>query len=737
MMKRWFPGPAVGLARLEVGSVPMGWAGRRGVAFLVLLCGLGVGASVAPAESPLETPDAQLGNQFGASMYIRDGLGVVGAPGTTLPGYAGVNPAQRYYVEPAQVKDPQFKDWPFAGSIATLVPDGQGSWEIGAVIPAPIGGQVDVEQGFTAGNLYSFGFDVLPSGNTVLVAAPGVKITEFKPKISKNEASLYYEQILPNSYKPKSKAGVVYSYEVDPVTGDWELHQAIVPNRYGTEPKSQAYTATLNGNFGYAMAAASNWLAIAAPGDLRGAFYLASNRPVQLFEYLDSPPVDGRVCAYNNYEYAWPRPEVVELTLEQVTGEFGGKSFCPGGGAYDPPTNGCGDTIKARGNATWRIPPFNLFRMGQVTSWTPDPADSTRGILDVYPLRTDGQFFAFPESDCTVGDEFYCTVTAYDGVGVDPAVVATGVVTDVRTLKALPEFPCWVSAGQAFDVGPEVQPGEFSDNDAFGAAVAMSEDALMLLVGAPYYPKFWSGTPEVLPGIVYMYRRDDTSQPFQLAMELVPDPDDRLNGLFGMTLAIDGSRIAVGARQDVCVPQALPAGKYECSNPDGNAAVGTVYIFEEETPSAGDWVYTGRVDPVTDDEWQLFGTEIALSGDQLFVGAVGTDIATGAVQRFVYEAGVGGQPASWNWVETWASPNGQSSANFGLQIGLGDETVLVSSPNTSADVFGSVSEPNATGQVYVFPEPSEAVPEPGAWAPIVSLFVLALQVRRQRVQRGD
>ncbi|MDG2286690.1 MAG: hypothetical protein P8N43_14370, partial [Alphaproteobacteria bacterium] len=644
-------------------------------------------------------PDAQLGNQFGASISVRDGLGVVGAPGTKLPGYAGVNPAQRYYVEPARAQEPQFTDWPFAGGIATVVPDGQGGWEIGAAIRAPIGGSVDVEQGFTAGNTYSFGFDVVLSGNTGLVSVPGLKVTEFKPKITFSTASGYYDQILPNSYKPKSKVGVVYSYEIDSVTGDWGLHQAIVPNRYGTEPSSQAYTATINGNFGHAMAAASNWLAIAAPGDLRGTFYFAPNRPVQLFEYLDAPPGDGRICAYNNYEYAWPRPEVVELTLEQVTGEFGGKSFCPGGGAYDSarPSSGCGDTIKARGNATWRLPPFNLFRMGQVTSWTPDPDDSTRGILDIYPLRTEGQFYAFPEADCTV-DNFYCTVTAYDGIGLDPAVVATGVVTAVRTLKAPPDFPCWVSAGEAFDVGPELQPGEFNDRDAFGAALAMSEDALMLLVGAPYYPGFWQGTPTMLQGIVYMYRRDDTSQPFQLAMELVPDPDDRLNGLFGMTLAIEGSRIAVGARQDVCVPHDVGGGKYDCTNPDGTAAVGTVYIFEEETPGAGDWVYTGRVDPVDDDEWQLFGTEIALSGDHLFVGATGTDSASGAVQRFVYESGVGGQPASWNWVETWVSPEPQSSGNFGFQIGLADETVLVASPNTSAEIV-NVAVPNATGEV--------------------------------------
>ncbi len=382
MMKRWFSGPAVGSAHLEVWPVPLGRFGRRGAALLATLLGLGVGASVAPAESPLVTPDAQLGNQFGASMSVRDGLGVVGAPGTTLPGYAGVNPAQRYYVEPARAQEPQFTDWPFAGGIATVVPDGQGGWEIGAAIRAPIGGPVDVEQGFTAGNTYSFGFDVVLSGNTGLVSVPGLKVTEFKPKITFSTASGYYDQILPNSYKPKSKVGVVYSYEIDSVTGDWGLHQAIVPNRYGTEPSSQAYTATLNGNFGYAMAAASNWLAIAAPGDLRGTFYFAPNRPVQLFEYLDAPPGDGRICAYNNYEYAWPRPEVVELTLEQVTGEFGGKSFCPGGGTYDSarPSSGCGDTIKARGNATWRLPPFNLFRMGQVTSWTPDPDDSTRGM---------------------------------------------------------------------------------------------------------------------------------------------------------------------------------------------------------------------------------------------------------------------------------------------------------------------------------------------------------------------
>ena len=134
----------------------------------------------------------------------------------------------------------------------------------------------------------------------------------------------------------------------------------------------------------------------------------------------------------------------------------------------------------------------------------------------------------------------------------------------------------------------------------------------------------------------------------------------------------------------------------------------------------------------------LFGTAIALSGDHLFVGApTNSEFGdfSGTVQQFVFEAGSGAEPDSWNWVQNYPSPTQEFSANFGYQLALSDRTLLAASPNTGDYVSDNVSRPLSTGQVYVFEEAIQAIPEPGGLSAFSALFALGLLARRERMRQ--
>lgn len=130
-------------------------------------------------------------------------------------------------------------------------------------------------------------------------------------------------------------------------------------------------------------------------------------------------------------------------------------------------------------------------------------------------------------------------------------------------------------------------------------------------------------------------------------------------GLFGASVALDGTTLAVGA-------------------PDHGWPfdTGRVYVFEH---LAGDWIETAVIDMPVPEDNSAFGWRVALEGDLLLVSGIGVDSPTSpyAGRVYVYRRGVAG----WTLEAEIPSPPGTSS--FGWALDLQEEMAAISGYSSS------------------------------------------------------
>lgn len=172
----------------------------------------------------------------------------------------------------------------------------------------------------------------------------------------------------------------------------------------------------------------------------------------------------------------------------------------------------------------------------------------------------------------------------------------------------------------------------------FGRAMVMT--GTELLVGQPAN---WYG-----PGTVYTYGLDAAGQWVERSRVTAADTarmDD-----FGRALALDGNTLFVGAPRKV------------------NGA-GVVYAFSRASTTAP-WQQTARFDAPAAG---LFGAALALSGDELLVGAPTTS-GGGAVYRYTRRSG------TWQAAGQVRPAALDTSAAFGSSLSLQNGTLLIGAP---------------------------------------------------------
>ena len=178
---------------------------------------------------------------------------------------------------------------------------------------------------------------------------------------------------------------------------------------------------------------------------------------------------------------------------------------------------------------------------------------------------------------------------------------------------------------------------------------------------------------------------------------------------FGVSLAVDGDTLAVGAsRED---SDATGVGGDEGS---GSANLsGAVYVF---TRSAGVWSQQAYIKASNTDAIDRFGMSLALDGDTLAVGASGESSSatgvggdendnsansSGAVYVFTRTAGI------WTSQAYVKASNPSSSDRFGLSVALDGDTLAVAAVEEGSDATGVGGDQNNdlspnSGAVYVF-----------------------------------
>jgi len=223
-------------------------------------------------------------------------------------------------------------------------------------------------------------------------------------------------------------------------------------------------------------------------------------------------------------------------------------------------------------------------------------------------------------------------------------------------------FQRHMDSWQQMDIfaGPDTQEG-----DGFGQSIAVTED--YLVIGAPRHD-----AKGLDAGAVYVYRKVSDTWQYQAK---VVGSDSAAGDLFGISVAIDGQTLVVGADlHDV-----------------GADDAGATYVFVLEQQQWKQQAKLVASDPGPSD---IFGVRVAIAKDTILVSARRDDIDgvgknAGSVYVFMRD------DDSWKQHSKLLAPDGNADDRFGRGVAVNGHTALISAMHH--DENGTDS-----GAVYVY-----------------------------------
>ena len=656
-----------------------------------VLCTSILAAGTAGAQEPdadLIVPDSALGNSLGMGLAADADRIIAGAPGTAITGYAARSPAL----------SPVIKIYDGVGAFV-IYRDDVSEWTVEQYVPAPFGSDPTFSAEPGVEPAAGFGTAVAIDGDLALVSAPGARLTRYGDP---DESPVY---------KKFGGEGIVYAYEYDAGASSWAITQMLTNVEVPYGRNSFNVQMAQSRFFGHALALASDWLAVSSPGDILGVAggRLPPNYPVELYEYVSTPGPSTPACASISYAYSLPAP-------------------------LDPfPTYPCWVEMGSID------PPAVEYDLA-------DGPVTTVGTTSTIDIEVDGAEPSSPKMRS--GDEIYLTGLSGTVGGVVTSELNNNwwSITSTSKLnsqdKVRINIAPHVSTGAASGGGNSgkyyryYQKGETVDFKpaAFGAAIAFDPDADVLAVGAPF--------ENTKTGAVHVYRRDGTGA-FVFDATLIPS-DSAEYDLFGVSVVAELDRLAVGAQLKPCVVAITNVSDPEicAADSNGHLVIGAVYIFDYDT-GTGSWSEVEKILPPTEAAYQLFGTSLALDGDDLLVGTPGTvldEIYQGSVHRYRDNG------SAFEWIEEIEGPSVLFDAAFGARVTIRGDDVIASSPNLDHDPGAAQGfKGYYTGEVFVYSNQLASTspggsspttgPEPGVlsgWAALVILGCLARRRRRTR-----
>ncbi len=230
-------------------------------------------------------------------------------------------------------------------------------------------------------------------------------------------------------------------------------------------------------------------------------------------------------------------------------------------------------------------------------------------------------------------------------------------------------------------------------NDSFGAAVALSEDATTLVVGADGDAQNAKGIDGVSSGATlsnsgaaYIFHRTSSGTWTQEAYLKASSPNE--NDHFGISVAISNSGIvAVGAHGDA-------KGGSGSENDNSLPGSGAVYAFRRE--SDGKWKQQSYIKASNADVSDRFGFRVVLSAD-------GATLAASAMGEASNSVGVGGDEGNNN-----AADSGAVYIFQGINGGPWVQKAYIKASNTEkSDSFGSALALSSDGSTLGVGAPKE------------------------------
>ena len=222
----------------------------------------------------------------------------------------------------------------------------------------------------------------------------------------------------------------------------------------------------------------------------------------------------------------------------------------------------------------------------------------------------------------------------------------------------------------------ELIASDAAKNDRFGVSVAVDNDTAVVGAFQPTYTDPDTSLDVSRPGAAYVYIKDSNGAWSQQAKLTASDGAD--GDEFGISVAVDGDTVVVGARGD-----------------DSNK--GSFYVFTK--PSDGDWTSTiteTKLTATLGAAGDLFGASVALYGGTIVVGAPGA----GSAYVFTKNSGV------WSQAANLTASNAETGDEFGISVAVDDDTIAVGAYGKDGNSLADF------GLVYVFVKPEAD----GGWA---------------------
>ena len=305
-------------------------------------------------------------------------------------------------------------------------------------------------------------------------------------------------------------------------------------------------------------------------------------------------------------------------------------------------------------------------------SWD-DPEDSTIDKYQLLQITQGGKLTAASTDDPVVrGDGFGISV-AVDG---NTAVVGAYRDDDDGANSGSAHVFTRSSSTAPWSWSAKLTASDAAANDEFGISVAVDGDTIV--VGAHQN--------DSNKGAAYVFTWNSSNSKWEQKAKLTAS-DAAANDEFGISVAVDGDTIVVGAHQN-----------------DSNK--GAAYVFTK--PESGGWAdatETAKLtasDAAANDE---FGISVAVHGETVVVGAHQNDSNKGAAYVFT-------KPGSGGWADATetaklTADNGAANDEFGISVAVHGETVVVGAHKYDV---GGTEKANA-GAAYVFIKPTS-----GPWA---------------------
>ena len=253
-------------------------------------------------------------------------------------------------------------------------------------------------------------------------------------------------------------------------------------------------------------------------------------------------------------------------------------------------------------------------------------------------------------------------------------------------------------------------------NDGFGFSVALAGDTLA--VGVPGEASAAIGingdqgdNNAPFSGAVYVFTRTNGAWSQQA---YVKASNTEANDEFGISVALDGDTLAVGASIEASAAIGINGNQGDNSAPNS----GAVYVFTRTNEVWSQQAYVKASNTEANDR---FGFSVALAGDTLAVGVSGEASAAIGIDGNQTDNNAAGSGAVYVFTRTnevWSqqayvkASNTEANDRFGFSVALAGDTLAVGvsgEASAAIGIDGNQTDNNAAGSgaVYVFTRTNE------------------------------